>query len=141
VRVNADVRWGSTDDVRDWLEAWRGRDLTDAEAAAAAGQLLEDREKTLPVLLESFLDPEEDATLLAIASVTLKSWAEPYPTVPLLELLRGPGVGALGKALILNILERYGAEVDRPEVFGVGINLEEFPLQRGGEEDGGIQRG
>jgi len=64
--------------------------------------------------------------------VTLKRWVEPYPIKPLLALLRSPGVGALGKALIMTVLERYGIGTGTSGLFGVGIDLEEYGLKAGG---------
>jgi hypothetical protein len=114
-----------------WLEGFRGMDLTDTEVEAAAERLLADRETALPILLTQFTDPEEDAALLAVTTVTLKGWGEPYPIEPLLGLLRSRDVGALGKALIMNVLERYGVDVDGTGLVGTGINLEEFEVEGG----------
>lgn len=121
-----------TGELLAWLETLRGLDLTDAEVDGAAERLLADRERALPILLAQFADPEEDAALLAVTTVTLKAWAEPYPIKPLLALLRSPGVGALGKALIMSVLERYGLDLEAVGLYGVGIDLEEFDMDRGG---------
>ena len=115
--------------TRVWLEALRGLDLTDPQVEAAAERLLSDRETALPLLLAQFTDPEEDAALLAVASVALKGWGEPYPIEALTGLLRSRDVGALGKALIMNVLERYGVDVDGTGLVGLGINLEEFEIE------------
>ena len=122
-----------------WLEGIRGLDLTDAEVEAAAERLLDDREKALPIVLAQFSDPDEDPALLAVASVTLKRWGEPYPIDALTDLLRNRDVGALGKALIMNVLERYGVDVDGTGLIGLGINLEEFDLPGGPGSPGGSQ--
>ncbi len=115
--------------TREWLETLRGLDLTDDEVEEAAGRLRADRHAALPLLLEQFTDPEEDAALQAVASVTLKGWSEPYPIEPLTNLLKSQEVGALGKALIMNVLERYGVDVDGTRLIGLGINLEEFEIE------------
>ena len=115
-----------------WLETLRGLDLTDGEVEAAAERLLVDPERALPILLAQFADPEEDAALLAVTTVALKAWVEPYPIKPLTALLRSPDVGALGKALIMTVLERYGLDMDGSGLYGVGIDLEQYgPDHRG----------
>jgi hypothetical protein len=53
-----------------------------------------------------------------------------------MALLRSPGVGALGKALIMTVLERYGIDTDTSGLFGVGIDLEEHELSTGGGSGG-----
>ena len=125
-----------TGELLRWLEALRGQDLTDGEVEAAAGRLLGEPTLALPIVLAQFADAEEDAALLAVATVTLKRWVEPYPIKPLMALLRSPGVGALGKALILTVLERYGIDTDTSGLFGVGIDLEEHELRAGGGSGG-----
>jgi len=130
--VEPDEEQRQTGALLTWLETLRGLDLTDAEVEAAVERLLGDRERALPILLAQYADPEEDAALLAVTTLTLKAWAEPYPIKPLLALLRSPGVGALGKALIMTVLERYGLDMDGSGLHGVGINLEEYELDRGG---------
>jgi hypothetical protein len=50
----------------------------------------------------------------------------------LLNLLRDPDVSDLSKALILNILERYGLDVDDAELLGLSINLEDYDLDPDG---------
>jgi hypothetical protein len=115
----------------DWLATLRGLDLTDAEVEAAAKRLLADPERALPILLAQFTDPAEDPALLAVTTVALKGWAAPYPVKPLEKLLRSKDVGALAKALIMTVLERYGLAADNPDFFGVGINLEEYELDSG----------
>ncbi len=116
-------------ETREWLEGLRGLDLSDAEVESAARRLLADRETALPILLEQFNDPEEDATLLAVASVALKGWERPYPIEALMALLRSREVGALAKALIMNVLERYGIDLDGAGLLGVGIDLEECEIE------------
>ncbi len=123
--------------IRERLEGLREQDLTDAEVDAEVRRLLIVGETAIPVLLEQFR--HEDETLLAVATQTLKAWGEPRPMEPLMALLRDREVGALGKALILNMLETYGLEVDRPELLGLGINLEEYGLDAPGEGDDGAQ--
>ena len=118
----------TSDDLSAWLETLRGTHLTDGEVEAAAERLLAEREAALPLLLAEFADPEEDAALLAVATVTLQSWPAPYPVKPLLAMLKRPEVGALGKALIMKILERYGIDVDGRGLLGVGIDLEAYEL-------------
>jgi len=125
-----------TGELLKWLETLRGLDLTDAEVEAAAERLLGEPTLALPILLAQFADADEDAALLAVATVTLKRWAEPYPIKPLMALLRSPGVGPLGKALIMTVLERYGIAIDTSGLFGVGIDLEEFKLSTGGGSGG-----
>jgi hypothetical protein len=125
----------------EWFEGMRGVELTDAEVEEAARHLCAVGGEALPVLLEQFLDPEEDAALLAVSCVALKDWPEPRPTETLMEMVRHPAVGALSKALIMNILDRYGIEADRPEVLGVAIDLEEFPIERGPGGAPGVPRG
>ena len=125
-----------TGELMRWLETMRGQDLTDAEVEAAVERLLGEPTLALPILLAQFADEDEDAALLAVATVTLKRWVEPYPIKPLMALLRSPGVGALGKALIMTVLERYGIDTDTSGLFGVGIDLEEHELSMGGGSGG-----
>jgi len=125
-----------TGELMRWLETMRGQDLTDAEVEAAVERLLGEPTLALPILLAQFADEDEDAALLAVATVTLKRWVKPYPIKPLMALLRSPGVGALGKALIMTVLERYGIDTDTSGLFGVGINLEEHELSTGGGSGG-----
>jgi hypothetical protein len=54
---------------------------------------------------------------------------------PLIALLRSPEVGDLAKALILNVLEKYGLDVDDPELLGLAINLEEYGPASDGDGD------
>ncbi len=117
--------------VRERLAELREKDLSDAEVEAEVSHLLAGGETVLPILLEQFR--EEDETLLAVATQTLKRWGERRPVEPLLALLQDPGVGDLAKALILNILERYGLNVDDPNLLGLGINLEEYRMGSGGD--------
>jgi hypothetical protein len=115
----------------EWLEGFRGLDLSDAEVEAAAKCLLADRKTVLPMLLAQFADPREDPALLAVATAALRAWGEPYPVNPLTKLLQSPDVGALGKALIMSVLDRYGLDVDGTNLVGLGINLEEFEIKGG----------
>jgi hypothetical protein len=125
-----------TGELLKWLETLRGLELTDAEVEAAASRLLGEPTLALPILLAQFADADEDAALLAVTTVTLKRWVKPYPITPLLALLRSPGVGALGKALIMTVLERYGVATDTAGLFGLGIDLEEYKLDTGGGTGG-----
>jgi hypothetical protein len=120
---------GATGEIWEWLASLRGLDLTDAEVEEAARRLLADPERALPILLAQFTDPAEDPALLAVTTVALKGWAAPHPVKPLTVLLRSKDVGALGKALIMTVLERYGMAADSADLFGVGINLEEYPIE------------
>lgn len=119
---------GPTGEMWEWLATLRGLDLTDAEVEAAATRLLADPERALPILLAQFTDPAEDPALLAVTTAALKGWAAPYPVNALTLLLRSKDVGALGKALIMIVLERYGLAADNLDLFGVGINLEEYEI-------------
>jgi hypothetical protein len=134
--VESDEGQGRGSEIREWLETLRGLDLTDAEVEAAAQRLLTNVQQALPILLAQFVDPEEDAALLAVTTVALKRWPEPHPVKPLMALLRSPSVGALGKALIMKVLERYGIDVDGSGLFGVGIDLEEFERDTGAGSGG-----
>ena len=129
----------ATGELLTWLQTLRGLDLTDAEVEAAAERLLGESTAALPIVLAQFADAEEDAALLAVATATLKRWVEPYPIEPLMALLRSPDVGALGKALIMTVLERYGINTDTAGLLGVGIDLEEYELNRG-SGSGGVSR-
>ena len=117
--------------IWEWLERFRGLDLSDAEVEAAAKYLVADGKTALPMLMAQFADPREDPALLAVATVALKAWREPYPIKPLTKLLQSPDVGALGKALIMSVLERYGLDVEGTNLVGLGINLEEFEIKGG----------
>ena len=117
--------------IWEWLEGFRGLDLSDAEVEAAAKCLVADGKTALPMLMAQFADPREDPALLAVATVALKAWREPYPIKPLTKLLQSPDVGALGKALIMSVLERYGLDVEAANLVGLGINLEEFEIKGG----------
>jgi len=134
--MGAEGKKDPTVELMRWLETMRGQDLTDAEVEAAVERLLGEPTLALPILLAQFADEDEDAALLAVATVTLKRWVEPYPIKPLMALLRSPGVGALGKALIMTVLERYGIDTDTSGLFGVGIDLEEHELSTGGGSGG-----
>ena len=122
----------SADDIREWLEGLRGKDLTDGEVEAAVQRLLAAWESAMPVLLEQFRT--EDEALLAVATLALKLWGLPDPVKPLLDLLKNPEISDLSKALILNVLEHRGLDVDDPAVLGLAINLEEYlpDTDRGG---------
>lgn len=137
--MSAEAPKDPTGELMKWLETLRGQDLTDGEVEAAAERLLGEPTLALPILLAQFADADEDAALLAVATVTLKRWAEPHPIKPLMALLRSPGVGALGKALIMTVLERYGIDMDTSGLLGVGIDLEEFELKPGGGAEGALQ--
>ncbi len=117
-------------EIRERLEGLRGQDLTDAQVEGEVRYLLDSGQLALPILLEKLR--EEDETLLAVATQALKAWEEPRPVEPLLDLLRSPDVGDLSKALILNILERYGLDVDDAELLGLSINLEEYSVDSDG---------
>jgi len=134
--MGAEGKKDPTVELMRWMETMRGQDLTDAEVEASVERLLSEPTQALPILLAQFADEDEDAALLAVATVTLKRWVEPYPIKPLMALLRSPGVGALGKALIMTVLERYGIDTDTSGLFGVGINLEEHELSTGGGSGG-----
>lgn len=116
--------------IRERFENLRGRDLTNAEVDAEVQHLLPLGEPAIPVILEQFTG--EDETLLAVATQALKVWGEPRPVRPLLRLLRNPDVGDLAKALILNVLEKYGLEVDDPEILGLSIDLEDYRVDSAG---------
>ena len=100
--------------------------MNNAEVDVEAQRLLAMGELAIPVLMEQFMD--EDETLLAVATQALKAWAEPRPVEPLIALLRHPEVSDLAKALVLNILERYGLDVDDPALFGLAIDLEDYQV-------------
>ena len=127
------------EDLRERLEELRGKDLTDAEVEAEVQRLLAVGGPAVPVILDLFTD--EDETLLAVASQTLKSWGEPRPVEQLLKLLRHPDVSDLAKALILNVLEKYGLEVDGPELLGLGIDLEDYQVNSRGNGSNGTEGG
>lgn len=126
-------------EIRERLGSLRGRDLTDAQVEAEARDLLASGQLALPILLDQFR--EEDETLLAVATQALKAWEEPHPVEPLMDLLRDPEVGDLSKALILNILERYGLDVDDTELLGLSINLEEYDVDLDGNGNGRASKG
>jgi hypothetical protein len=125
----------TAEEIRVRLEGLRGQDLTDAQVEAEVRDLLASGQLALPILLAQFR--QEDETLLAVATQALKAWNEPRPVEPLLDLLRDPEVGDLSKALILNILERYGLDVDDAELLGLSINLEEYDVDLEGNGNGG----
>ncbi len=122
--------------IRERLEALRGQDLTDAQVEAEVSYLIAIGEAAIPILLEQFKG--DDETLLAIATQALKASGEPRPVEPLIALLRDRNVGDLAKALILNILEKYGLDVDDPQLLGLSINLEEYGMETGGDGDNGV---
>jgi hypothetical protein len=115
-------------EIRNWLGALRGVDLTDDEVEAAAGRLLGVGTPALPILLDLYR--QEDEALLAVATQTFKRWPAPRPIERLIGLLREPGVDDIAKALIMIVLETYGLDPTRPEWVGLSINLEEYPLDR-----------
>ena len=125
--------------IRERLKGVRGQDLTDAQVAAEVRHLLAAGEPAIPVILSQFTD--EDETLLAVATQALKAWGEPRPVEPLIALLRNPVVGDLAKALILNVLESYGLDVDAAELLGLGIDLEEYQVDSGGDGGNGREIG
>ncbi len=125
--------------IRERLKGVRGQDLTDAQVAEEVRHLLAVGEPAIPVILSQFTD--EDETLLAVATQALKAWGEPRPVEPLIALLRNPVVGDLAKALILNVLESYGLDVEDPELLGLGINLEEYQVDSGGDGGNGREIG
>ena len=129
----------TTEEIRMRLEGLRGQDLTDVQVEAEVRDLLASRQLALPILLEQFR--QEDETLLAVATQALKAWEEPRPVEPLLNLLRDPDVGDLSKALILNILERYGLDVEDTELLGLSINLEEYDVDLDGNGNGRASKG
>jgi HEAT repeat protein len=123
--------------IRKRFEELRGRDLTKAEVDVEVQRLLALGDPAIPVILEQFTD--EDETLLAVATQSLKAWGEPRPVEPLLALLRNPDVGDLAKALILNILEKYGLDVDDPELLGLSIDLEQYRVDSSGDGGNGAR--
>jgi len=125
------------DDRHERMEELRGKDLTDAEVEVEVQRLLAVGGPAVPVILDLFIDGDE--TLLAVASQTLKSWGEPQPVEQLLELLRDPNVSDLAKALILNVLEKYGLDVDDPELLGLGIDLEDYRFGSRGNGSNGAE--
>ena len=125
------------EDLREHLETIRGKDLTDAEVEAEVQRLLAIGGPAVPVLLDLFVDGDE--TFLAVASQTLKSWGEPRPVEPLIGLLREPEVSDLAKALILNVLEKYGLDVDDPGLLGLGIDLGEYQIGPPGNGNSGVE--
>ena len=127
------------EDLRERLEELRGKDLTDAEVEVEVQRLLAVGGPAVPVILDLFMDGDE--TLLAVASQTMKSWGEPRPMEQLLKLLRDPDVSDLAKALILNVLEKYGLDIDDPELLGLGIDLEEYQIDSRGNGSNGTEGG
>ena len=57
----------------------------------------------------------------------------------LLTLLRDPDVGDLARALILNTLEKYGLDVDDPELLGLSIDLEQYRVDSSGDGGNGAR--
>jgi HEAT repeat protein len=123
--------------IRERFRELRGRDLTNVEVAIEVRRLMALGEPAIPVILEQFKD--EDETLLAVATQMLKARGEPRPVEPLLTLLRHPDVGNLAKALILNILEKYGLNVDAPEILGLSIDLENCRVDSSGDVGSGAR--
>jgi len=124
----------SEHEIRIWLEGLRGAELPDQEVETAALRLVEMGGPALPIVLELYA--QEDETLLAVATQALKRWPEPHPVRPLLGLLRDPALDAISKALILMVLEAYGLDTRSPELLGLSINLEEYPIHAPGVEGG-----
>ncbi len=120
-------------ELAQWLAGLRGQDLEDPAVDAAARRLADAGGLALDLVLAPFTSPEEDATLLAVASQALRVWTPPYPVEALVGLLGDRRVGALPKALILRVLEGYG--MDTRDVLGTSIDLEEYewpqPPERG----------
>jgi len=137
--VGESERDRDAEQIRERLKGVRGQDLTDAQVAAEVRHLLAAGEPAIPVILSQFTD--EDETLLAVATQALKAWGEPRPVEPLIALLRNPVVGDLAKALILNVLESYGLDVDAAELLGLGIDLEEYQVDSGGDGGNGREIG
>ena len=123
--------------IRERFEELRGQDLTNAEVDAEIQRLLALGEPAISVILDQFKG--EDETLLAVATQALKAWGEPRPVEPLMALLRNPDVGDLAKALILNVLEKYGLDVDGPELLGLSIDLEDYPVDSAGDGGNGVR--
>lgn len=123
--------------IRRRFEELRGKDLTDAEVDAEARRLIATGDPAIPVLLEQFAG--EDEALLAVATQALKAWGEPRPVESLIALLRNPEVGDLAKALILNVLEEYGLDVDDPELLGLSIDLEDYDVDSDNDDGCGTQ--
>ena len=119
---------GTEAEIWAWLRELRGLDLTDDQVEAAADRLLERGGGALLILLDMYR--QEDEAWLAVATQALKRWPEPYPIEPLMALLRDPSVDAMGKALILIVLETYGVDSSVPGLLGVSIDLEDYPLGR-----------
>ena len=130
-------RSDSEGDIRVWLEGLRGRDLTEEDVTRAVQRLLAEGPTIMPLLLEQFTT--EDEALLAVATKTLMVWETPDPVKPLLDLLKSPEISDLAKALILNILEHRGLDVNDPAVFGLAINLEDFVVEPGRGGNGTVQ--
>ena len=114
------------DEIQEWLHGLRGRDLPDREVEEAGERLAAGGGSTLPIVLDLFR--EEDETLLAVATEAMKRWPMPRPTDSLVLLLRDPSLDDMARALILLVLERYGLDPVSPEMVGLGIDLEEFPI-------------
>jgi len=125
--------------LRERLQQLRGRELTDAEVADEVAALKEAGAAAVPVLLEQFAD--QDETLWAIATQTLKAWEEPRPIEALVGLLRSARIDDLAKALILTVLEAYGLDIDDLDVLGLGIDLEEYEVEPGRDVEGGGRNG
>lgn len=123
--------------IRKRFEELRGQELTNAEVDVEVQRLLALGDPAIPVILEQFKD--EDETLLAVATQALKSWGEPRPVESLLTLLRDPDVGDLARALILNTLEKYGLDVDDPELLGLSIDLEQYRVDSSGDGGNGAR--
>ncbi len=123
--------------IRKRFEELRGQDLTKAEVDIEVEHLLALGDPAISVILEQFAD--DDETLLAVATQALKAWGEPRPVESLLALLRNPQVCDLSKALILNVLEKYGLDVDDPELLGLSIDLEDYQVDSSGNGGDGAR--
>lgn len=130
-------RSDSEGDIRVWLDGLRGRDLTEEDVTRAVQRLLAKGPTIMPLLLEQFTT--EDEALLAVATKAFMVWETPDPVKPLLDLLKSPEISDLAKALILNILEHRGLDVNDPAVFGLAINLEDFVVEPGRGGNGTVQ--
>jgi HEAT repeat protein len=131
--MGRDEELRAQEEIRARLMRLRGRDLSDAAVAEEVSVLKASGVAAIPVLLAQFAG--EDETLWAVATQTLKQWDEPRPIEALVALLRNPRIHDLAKALILTVLERYGLDVDDPDILGLGINLEDYGAEP--DEEGG----
>ena len=131
--MGQDEQRQAQEELRARLRRLRGQDLSDTAVAEEVAALKASGPPAVPVLLEQFA--EEDETLWAVVTQALKAWEEPRPVEALVALLRNPRIHDLAKALVLTILERYGLDIDDPDVLGLGIDLEGYEVEP--DEDGG----